>query len=156
MLDYKALIQKVIDSGDYSLADIESRIDRLWIEGKLSDDDRMALKAAAASNADEAAQIDLAADIADLKRRVYDLEHPTDQYAIWVSGYQTQQHEVVRYDVTGDGEYDLCRYDGGRAWTGLGIGKIEGWHMVDRELNNTHTITRDADGGYVLTPIEGE
>jgi hypothetical protein len=28
--------------------------------------------------------------------------------------------------------------------------------MLDRELNRTHVITRDADGGYVLTPIEPE
>jgi hypothetical protein len=60
----------------------------------------------------------------------------------------------VRYDVTGDGELDLCQYNGGRSYTSLSIGKIEGWNLLDRELNRTHTITRDADGGYVLTPIE--
>ena len=26
--------------------------------------------------------------------------------------------------------------------------------MLDRELNPTHVITRDASGGYVLTPVE--
>lgn len=62
----------------------------------------------------------------------------------------------MRFDVTGDGEYDLCRYDGGREHTSLSIGKIEGWVMVDREGNATHTITRDTSGGYVITPIETE
>ena len=38
--------------------------------------------------------------------------------------------------------------------TTLSIGKIEGWNMLDRELNPTHVITRDASGGYVLTPVE--
>jgi hypothetical protein len=63
---------------------------------------------------------------------------------------------VYRADVTGDGELDLVRYDGGRASTSLSIGKIEGWHLLDRELNPTHDISRDADGGYVLTPVEGD
>jgi hypothetical protein len=76
-----------------------------------------------------------------------------DQYPIWTAGYQTQQHEIVRFDVTGDGELDLCQYNGGRAYTSLSIGKIEGWNMLDRELNIVATITRDADGGYVVTPI---
>ena len=62
----------------------------------------------------------------------------------------------MRYDVTGDGEYDLCRYDGGRAYTSLSIGKIEGWHLVTASGEATHVITRDASGGYILTPIEGE
>jgi hypothetical protein len=61
--------------------------------------------------------------------------------------------------VTGDGEYDLCQYNGGRASTSLSIGKIEGWNMLDRELNIVATITRDADGGYIveyITPDEDE
>lgn len=61
---------------------------------------------------------------------------------------------VAGTNVTGDGELDLCRYDGGRASTSLSIGKIEGWHLLDRELESVATITRDADGGYVITPIE--
>jgi hypothetical protein len=88
-----------------------------------------------------------------LQHRVWELEHPTSQYAIWTTGYQTQRGEIVRYDVTGDGELDLCQYNGGRSYTGLSIGKIEGWHLLDRELVATHTI-RKVDGGYELTPIE--
>jgi hypothetical protein len=72
---------------------------------------------------------------------------------IWENGYKTQQHEIVRYDVTGDGELDLCQYNGGRSYTALSIGKIEGWNMLSRELEIVATITRDADGGYIVTPI---
>ena len=96
------------------------------------------------------------AKLADHDQRIWELEHPVDQYVIWTTGYQTKQHEIVRYDVTGDGELDLCRYDGGRSYTGLSIGKIEGWHLLNRELENVATITRDADGGYIITPIEAE
>lgn len=109
-----------------------------------------------AESAREADQTDVLGKLADLEHRVWELEHPTDQYAIWQAGYQTKQHEIVRFDVTGDGELDLCQYNGGRSYTALSIGKIEGWNLLDRELTPTHTITRDADGGYVLTPVETE
>lgn len=33
---------------------------------------------------------------------------------------------------------------------------LEGWHLLNRELENIATITRDADGGYIITPIEPE
>lgn len=40
--------------------------------------------------------------------------------------------------------------------TNIGVGRINGWFRLDRPLTRTHTITRDADGGYVITPIEPE
>ena len=153
-MDYKQLIITVIEQGNYQLDDMERRITRLWIEGKITEADRDELIPLAAQYAQDRYQVDVLAKIADLEKRVYDLEWPTDQYVIWEPSYQTKQGETVRYDVTGDGEYDLCRYDGGRSYTALGIGKIEGWHLTDREGNATHTITRDSDGGYVLTAID--
>lgn len=153
MIDYEQYLRTVISTGDYVLADLENRIDALWIEGRITDEARTELKMLAAENARDS-YADLAEAIQSLETRVLHLEDA--QYAIWQAGYQTKQHEIVRFDVTGDGEYDLCQYNGGRSYTGLSIGKIEGWHLLDRELNRTHTITRDADGGYVLTPIEPE
>ena len=152
-MDYRAYLETVIGRGDYALADMENRINRLWIEGKLSNEDREALLRLAAENARETLQVDVYAKLAELERRIYELEWPVEQYVIWTAGYQTQKGEIVRYDVTGDGELDLCQYNGGRASTALSIGKIEGWNMLDRELNIVATITRDADGGYVVTPI---
>lgn len=154
MLDYYDSLKSLIGFGGYVLADMEQRIDRCWLEGHLTTEQRTELRTLAADSAREADQTDVLGKLADLEHRVWELEHPTDQYAIWVSGYQTKQHEIVRFDVTGDGELDLCQYNGGRSYTALSIGKIEGWHLLDRELNRTHAITRDADGGYVLTPIE--
>ena len=153
MTDYKAYVESVILRGDFVLDEMEAKITRLWIEGRLTDDERNELIALAADHAKDVFQVDVLAKIADLETRVWELEHPVDQYVIWHSGYQTKQHEIVRFDVTGDGELDLCQYNGGRSYTALSIGKIEGWNMLDRELNITHTITRDADGGYVVTPI---
>ncbi len=152
-MDYYGIIKSAIGFGGYVLADMEAKIDRLWVEGHLTTDQRTELRTLAAESAREADQTDVLAALADLQHRVWELEHPTSQYAIWEPGYQTQQHEIVRFDVTGDGELDLCQYNGGRSYTGLSIGKIEGWNLLDRELNPTHAITRDADGGYVLTPV---
>ena len=153
MIDYEGAVRRIIESKSYSLEALEDRIDILWVEGKLDDVQRAELKRLAAENAQDSQQVDVLEKIADHERRIWELEHPVDQYVIWTPGYQTKQHEIVRYDVTGDGELDLCQYNGGRSYTALSIGKIEGWHMLDRELNVTHTITRDADGGYVVTPI---
>ena len=155
-MDYYGIIKSAIGFGGYVLTEMEAKIDRLWVEGHLTDEQRTELRTLAAEQAREADQTDVLGKLADLEHRVWELEHPTDQYAIWQAGYQTQRHEIVRYDVTGDGELDLCQYNGGRSYTALSIGKIEGWQMLDRELAPTHAITRDADGGYVLTPIEAE
>lgn len=154
-MDYKAYLIQVIQRGGYVLTDMEQRINKLWIEGKLTDDDRDELITMAAEHAQDRYQVDVIAKLEDLERRVYELEHHAEEFVIWTPGYVTQKHETVRYDVTGDGEYDLCRYDGGRAYTSLGIGKIDGWHLVDENGNPTHNITRDSSGGYVLTEITG-
>ena len=153
-MDYYEILKSAIGFGGYVLADFEAKIDRCWIEGHLTTEQRTELRTLAAESAREADQTDVLAVLADLQRRVWSLEHPVDIYAIWQAGYQTQRGEIVRFDVTGDGELDLCQYNGGRSYTGLSIGKIEGWVMLDRELTPTHAITRDADGGYVLTPVE--
>ena len=153
MGEYRRYLEIAIRRGDYVLEDMERRIDRLYIEGKLTDDEREELLPLAADHAKDVFQTDVLAKIADLEHRVWELENPVDQYEIWTTGKQTLQHEIVRYDVTGDGELDLCQYNGGRSYTGLSIGKIEGWSLLDRELNIIGTITRDADGGYVNTPI---
>jgi hypothetical protein len=154
MIDYENAIRSLISFGGYVLEEMEERIERLWVEGKLTTAQRDELRTLAAEQARDADQLDVAEKLADLEHRVWELEHPTSQYEIWTAGKTTQQHEIVRFDVTGDGELDLCQYNGGRSYTSLSIGKIEGWHLLDRELTPTHVISRDADGGYVLTPIE--
>jgi len=156
MLNYYESLKTCISFGDYALEDMEQRIDRCWVEGRITTDQRDELRTLAAESARESAQVDVLAKLRELEERIFAIEHPTEQYVIWTAGYQTKQHEIVRYDVSGDGELDLCQYNGGREYTALSIGKIEGWNMLDRTLNPTHTITRDADGGYVLTPIDAE
>ena len=155
-LDYKAYMEQVIGRRDYELSAVEERIDRLWLDGKLTEAERDELMQLAAENARDSLQIDVVAKLAEFEQRIAALEHPEPEYPIWEPGYVTHQHEIVRFDVTGDGQLDLCRYDGGRSYTSLSIGKIEGWHLLDAELQNVATITRDSSGGYIITPINSE
>lgn len=156
MLDYRAYITTVIERGNYVLSEMEDKINKLWIEGKITEQDREELLPLAAEHADDKLQIDIVQKISSLEQRVYALEFPTDIYPEYQKGQVSERGVVYRADVTGDGELDLVRYDGGRQSTSLSIGKIEGWHMLDRELNVVATITRDSDGGYVITPINQE
>ena len=156
MLDYRAYITTVIERGNYVLSEMEDKINKLWIEGKITEQDREELLPLAAEHADDKLQIDIVQKISSLEQRVYALEFPTDIYPEYQKGQVSERGVVYRADVTGDGELDLVRYDGGRQSTSLSIGKIEGWHMLERELNVVATSTRDSDGGYVITPINQE
>lgn len=156
MIDYKKYVKDVILRGDFVLDDMESKISRLWIEGRLTDDERNELITLAAEHAKDVFQTNVLERLAKAEHDIWELQHPITQYRIWAKGMDVLKHEIVRYDVTGDGEYDLCQYNGGRASTVSWIGGIEGWNMLDRELNITHVITRDADKNFVLTPIEPE
>ena len=156
MIDYCGIIKNYISTGTYVLEQIEQRINQLWIEGKLSDDERAELLQLAADGARDELQIDVVAELAALSQRVYLLEHPVDQFPIYERGQTSIKGQVYRADVTGDGELDLVRYDGGRASTSLSIGKIEGWHLLSRELEVVANISKDADGNYVITPVNPE
>lgn len=153
MVDYSQIIRNYISSGNYVLESVEGRINTLWVEGKLSDEERAELLSLAADHAKDVFQTDVLERLAKVEQDIYELKYPVDQFPIWQTGQTSIKGQVYRYDVTGDGELDLCQYNGGRASTSLSIGKIEGWNMLDRELNIVATITRDADGGYVVTPI---
>ena len=156
MINYVGIIRNYIATGTYVLETLEGRINQLWIEGKLTEDERNELIILAAENAKDVFNTNVLERLAALELRVYDLEHPTDIYPIYERGQTSIKGQVYRADVTGDGEYDLVRYDGGRASTSLSIGKIEGWHLLSRELEVVATISKDADGNYVITPIEPE
>lgn len=159
MVDYEGIIRNYIASGTYVLESLEGRIDQLWVEGKLTDEQRAELLNLAAEGARDVFQTDVLARLSKVEHDVWELLHPVDSYRVWYKGLEVLQHEIVRYDVTGDGELDLCQYNGGRASTVSWIGGIEGWNLLDRELNIVAVITRDADKNFIIeyiTPDEDE
>lgn len=162
MLDYFGALRTTIQRGEYMLEQMEDRVERCWLDTRITTEQRDELLQLAAECAKDEWQIDVLAKLTELESRVYALEHaddpdPAEQYPVWEQGMITPQHGIVRWDVTGDGEYDLCRYDGGRSQgTASKVGGIEGWHLLDAGLNATHSIKRNSDGTYTLTPVEPE
>ena len=132
----KDFIESVIRTGNYILSEMEERIQKMYVLGKLTEQEMTELLALAADNARDSMQIDLTAKLKELEDRIYALEHPVEpDYVIWYSGYVTKKGETVKFDYDNDGVYDLLRYDGGRAETALRPGKIDGWHVVDADGN---------------------
>lgn len=132
----KEFIESVIMTGNYVLAEMEERIQKMYVMGKLSAEEMTELMTLAADNARDGQQVDLYAKVVELEERIFALEHPAEpDYAIWVPGYTTRKGETVKYDYDQDGVYDLLRYDGGRDQTALSPGKIDGWHVVDAQGN---------------------
>ena len=146
---YKEIFLTLIKSGNYNLDELTVKLDKMFIEGKLTEAERDELLLMATDGAKDSAQIDLYAKVVDLEHRIVALE--TKDYAIWVAGYITKKGETVRFDYDGDGVLDLLRYDGGRESTALRPGKIDGWHVVDSEGNILGTYYNGE-----FTPIEGE
>lgn len=130
---YKEIFLTLIKSGNYNLDELSVKLDKMYIEGKLTETERDELLLMATDGAKDSAQIDLYEKIVDLEHRVVALE--TKDIPEWYAGYVTRKGETVKFDYDNDGTLDLLRYDGGRNETALSPGKIDGWHVVDSEGN---------------------
>lgn len=130
---YKEIFKTVILNGNYNLDELTLKLDKMFIEGKLTEAERDELLALAINNVNDSAQIDFYTKLVDLEHRIVALE--TKDFVVWESGYTTNQGETVKYDYDKDGVLDLLRYDGGRSYTSLSPGKIDGWHVVDSQGN---------------------
>lgn len=130
---YKEIFLTLIKSGNYNLDELSVKLDKMYIEGKLTEAERDELLLMATDGAKDSAQIDLYEKIVDLEHRIVALE--TKDIPEWYAGYVTRKGETVKFDYDNDGTLDLLRYDGGRSETALKPGKIDGWHVVDSEGN---------------------
>ena len=148
----KDFIVGVIEKGDYKLEEIEVKIKKLFVLGDLTSEEMDELLLLAANSVDNSQQIDLFSMVVELDHRVEALE--TADYAVWRAGYVTKRGEIVKIDLDGDGNYDYATYLGGRSETSLSVGKIDGWYKVTSDGVKTHSIRRNADGTYTLTPVE--
>lgn len=142
-------IESVIKTGNFIYIEMEERIQKMYVLGKITEEEMTELIALAAEYAQDARQVDIYNKLVELEERVFALEHKNEpSYVVWTAGYTTKKGETVLFDYDGDGVLDLLRYDGGRAQTALKPGKIDGWHVVDENGN----ILGDYLGG-VFTPI---
>lgn len=140
------IIKNYINTMTYNLDELTTKIDKFYLEGKLSESERDELIALATESVRDSYQIDLYQKIVDLEHRIVFLE--TADFAVWTNGYVTKKGETVKFDYNKDGILDLLRYDGGRSETALSPGKIDGWHVVD----STGKILGDYSKGE-FTPV---
>lgn len=146
-------IKSLITAGGYRLEAMEKTIERHYVRGDLTDEQRVELLQMAADHADDSKEIDLMAVLADLEQRIARLE--AAGVVVWTSGHITAKGETVLYDILKEGQLRYCRYDGGRASTSLSPGKINGWVILDSAGGAvTHTVEKDAEGNIILVPVE--
>lgn len=115
-----SIIQSVINTGSFELTDILKKIDTLWMQGDIDDDQRAALIDVARKKADPSSsyatlqeQVNkLADDLAALASRVTALEggeaEPVDEYPAYVQ--PTGAHDAYHKDdkVTWNGKQYVC------------------------------------------------
>ena len=87
------IIKSVILSGRYVLTDMLTKIDTLWAQGSLTDDERTELIVLAGEGADVSQSVDVLEKLADLNKRVAALERagatdpePGEEYPEYVAG----------------------------------------------------------------------
>lgn len=148
-------LKSLILQGGYILQRMEQTIERHYVRGNLTEEQKAELLSLAAENTDESKEIDIVAALADLQRRIAVLE--SAGIVVWKSGMSTAQGQTVLYDILKDGILRYCRYDGGRSATALSPGKIEGWVILSGAGGAvTHRVERDAEGNIILVPVEEE
>lgn len=153
----KEFIESVIRTGNYVLSEMEERIQRMYVLGKITEADMVELLNLAAEYADDTKQIDIAAILADLEKRIEVLE--SAGVVVWTQGHVTAKGETVLYAILKPDDMTLryCRYDGGRASTALSPGKIDGWVVLASAGGAiTHRIEKDGDGNIILVPVNEE
>lgn len=148
-------LKSLIALGGYKLDNMEKTVERHYIKGELTEAQEVELLQMAADNADDNLQIDVAAILADLEKRIEVLE--SAGVVVWKSGMVTAKGQTVLYDILKEGQLRYCRYDGGRASTSLSPGKIEGWVVLASAGGAvTHRIERDSEGYIILVPVNEE
>lgn len=148
-------IKSLIVAGNYHLDAMEKTIERHYVRGALTDEQKVELLSLAAENADESKEIDIVAVLADLESRIEVLE--SAGVVVWKSGMSTKKGQTVLYDIIKEGRLRYCRYDGGRNATALSPGKIEGWVILSGANGEvTHTVQRDENGNIILVPVAEE
>lgn len=86
------IIKSVIKSGRYELTDMLTKIDTLWVQGSLTDDQRAELVSIAREGADTTQAVNVLEKLSDLDRRVKALEsasaesEPKEEYPEYVAG----------------------------------------------------------------------
>lgn len=104
------VVKNVIRSGSYDLSDILKKLDTLWIQGSLTDDQREELSAMARDGADPKNSVDLAEKLKDHEQRLRALEEKLEN----ADSGDTEETEAYPEYVAGKWYYagDKCSEGG--------------------------------------------
>ena len=147
------IYQNAISLGRYNAADMESKIESMFASDRITAEQRVELLKLCDDHADDRYQLDIVAKLAELEERIARIE--SAGVVVWTSGHTTHKGETVMYDILKIGVIRYCRYDGGRAYTALSPGKIDGWVIlasIGGEV--THRVEKDESGNIILVPVE--
>lgn len=151
----KDFIESIILTGNYILSEMEERIQKMYVLGKITESEMVELLNLAADHADDSKQIDVASVLADLERRIEVLE--SAGVVVWKQGMVTAKGQTVLYDIEKNGVLRYCRYDGGRDSTALSPGKIDGWVILSGAGGDvTHRVEKDSEGNIILVPVNND
>lgn len=102
------IIKSVIAEGRYSLTDILKKIDTVWLQSQITDEQKTELVALAQENANYTQDLDIIERINDLEMRVRALENsgvePPEQPEEYVVGKSYYNGD----EVTWQGEVNVC------------------------------------------------
>ena len=84
------IIKNVISEKQFELSDILKKINTVWVQGDISDEEKTELAGMAQDNADISKSIDITAKLEELDRRVRVLEgggsEPSEEYPDYTAG----------------------------------------------------------------------
>ena len=108
------VIKDVINTQRYVLADMLHKIDTLWAQGDIDDDQRTELIALAQSNADAAQEMKILEELKELEQRVRALEEsggadPGEEYPDYVAGKWYYNGDKITFE---GGKYQCIAPDG--------------------------------------------
>ena len=107
------LIRDVINTRRYVLADMLHKIDTLWAQGDIDDDQRTELIALAQGNANTAQEVNVLAKLEELEQRVRALEtgstEPGEAYPDYVAGKWYYNGDKITFE---GGKYQCIAPDG--------------------------------------------
>lgn len=107
------VIKDVINTKRYVLADMLHKIDTIWAQGDLDDEQRTELIALAQGNADMAQEVNVLAKLEELEQRVKALEdgdtEPGEAYPDYVAGKWYYSGDKITFE---GGKYKCIAPDG--------------------------------------------
>lgn len=141
------IIKNVIKEGRYNLTELLVKIDTLWVQGSLTDEQKTELAQEAQANADFGSSIDIIAKIEELDARVRALEGAGGEIAEYTPGTWYYSGDKVSFG----GKNYVCIAPGGQVCTWSPAEYPAYWQEM--EAGYTESV---ADSGAEETQDGGE